>query len=247
MTDIEPLLVAYVDGELDAASVAEVERILAENAEARQSVEIYRQTAVLLRAACAESVYATGTPPLAAPRPPSPVARWRRPLAVAAAIVLLLVGYGVGRIRATDAADDGFIDDVAEYHEIYSRETTHLAEVPASQFEEISRWLGERLHRPVIAPDLRTEGLRFAGARLWVSDGNPVADLLYTRADGPPVAFCIVHADDGPKGNDIEVTTRGEQRVAYWQSHGYTFAIVGDLSADRARAIAEQARRQGET
>jgi len=247
MTDIEPLLVAYVDGELDAASIAEVERILAENEEARRSVQIYRETTVLLRAACAESVYANGAPPFAATPPRRRRARWQRPLAAAAAVVLLLLGYGAGWTTAPHADDDGFIDDVAEYHEIYSRETTHLAEVPAEQSDEISRWLGERLQRPIVAPDLHAQGLHFAGARLWISDGKPVADLLYTRAEGLPVAFCIVHAADDAKASGIAVTSRGDERVAYWQSEGYTFAVVGDLTAAQARAIAEHARRLSDT
>jgi anti-sigma factor RsiW len=248
MSDIEPLLVAYVDGELDEAGIAEVERMLADNEAARRSVQIYRETAALLRAACAESVYAAGSMPFVAVPRPARIARWRRPLAVAAAVLLLLIGYGAGWMTAPGADDDEFIDDVAEYHEVYSRETTHLAEVPAEQTDEIERWLGARLRRPIVPPDLRTEGLRFAGARLWISDGKPVADLLYTRADGLPVAFCIVHAADPPMGNSgIEVTSRGDLRVAFWQSQGYTFAVVGELSVERAREIAEQARRPSGT
>ena len=116
--------------------------------------------------------------------------------------------------------------------------------MPADQSEEIARWLGARLQRPIEPPDLRAEGLRFAGARMWISDGKPVADLLYTRAAGLPVALCIVHAidEDAPKAGSIAVAARGDLRVASWQSGGYTFAVVGDLTAAQARDIAERAR-----
>ena len=53
MTDRETLLVAYVDGELDAAGIAEAERVVAEDEAARRLVAIYRDTASLLRSACA--------------------------------------------------------------------------------------------------------------------------------------------------------------------------------------------------
>lgn len=249
MTDIEPLLVAYADGELDGAAAAEVERILAENEDARRSVAIYRETAALLRAACNASVYADGANPLLRPsREPRPL-RWRVPLAIAASVLLLLIGYGGALLTAPGDDQDSFIDDVAEYHEVYSHETTHLVEVPAAQSDEISRWLGARLQRPIDPPDLRTEGLRFAGARLWISDGKPVADLLYTRADGLPIAICIVHAvaNDVPKAGrqEIAVTTREGLHVAFWQDRGYTSAVVGELSPEQARTIAEQARRSG--
>jgi anti-sigma factor RsiW len=241
-TDLDSLLVAYVDGELDAAGITEVERILAESPDARRQVAVYQETAALLRAACAESVYAEHWPTRVQPAR-SRSTRWRVPLAVAASVLLLAVGYGAGVLTAPYADADGFIDDVAEYHQVYSHETTHLAEVPAAQTEEISRWLGERLQRPVVPPDLAMVGLRFAGARLWISDGKPVADLLYTRADGLPVAFCLVHAADDAKRGAITQTMRGDQRVAFWQSGGYTFAVVGELSETKAREIAEAARR----
>ena len=246
MTDIEPLLVAYVDGELDPSGIAEAERILAQSPEARRSVAIYRATAALLRAACATSVYADPAPvrvataPLRAPR-------WRRPLAVAASVALLAIGYGAGMLAAPSAGADDFINDVAEYHAVYSRETTHLVEVPQSQADEIARWLGERLQRPLVPPDLSAVGLRFAGARMWISDGKPVADLLYTRANGLPVALCIVHAADTAERGIIAVTLRGDERVASWESAGYTFAVVGDLTPAQAREIAERARRLSES
>ncbi len=243
MTDIEPLLVAYVDGELDAAAVAEVERLLAENEGARRSVAIYRETASLLRAACAESVYADAAPPLRRSAVPPRAARWRRPLAAVAAVVLLAIGFGGGWLVGAGSDEDGFIDDVAEYHQVYSHETTHLAEVPASQAEEIGAWLGARVRRPIEPPDLRAEGLSFAGARMLVSDGTPVADLLYTRAGGLPVALCVMHADEeGPATpSGISVTISHKLRVAYWKADGFFFAVVGDLTEAQARDIAEHA------
>ena len=247
MTDIESLLMAYVDGELDAEAAAEVERLIANDAAARRSVDIYRQTTALLRAACAESTYASASPPMKSAVTARRVSLWRRPVAAAASVAMLLAGYAAGWMTAPHSAEASFIDDVAEYHEVYSRESTHLAEVPASQSDEISRWLGDRLRRPVNAPDLGGAGLTFAGARMWISDGKPVADLLYTRTGALPVALCIVREPDAPapKAN-VEQTMRGDLRVAYWRGDGYTFALVGDLTAAQARDLAERARSQGQ-
>ena len=54
----QALLVAYADGELDATEARELERLLADDAAARQQVDIFRTTRALLRAACDDTVYA---------------------------------------------------------------------------------------------------------------------------------------------------------------------------------------------
>jgi anti-sigma factor RsiW len=239
MTDTESLLMAYVDGELDAAAAAEVERLLASDPAARRSVDVYRGTAALLRAACAEGVYANGSAPSALPHR-ARLPRWAA-LALAASVAALLIGYAAGYL--TPRPDDSFVDDVAEYHSFYAHETTHLVEVPADHPEEIASWLGGHLHLRLAAPDLSAEGLRFAGGRLLTSDGDPVADLLYTRAQRLPVALCIKRGADGGRSG-VHLAMRDGQLVATWSSGGYSFAVVGEMTAAEARALASRAARQ---
>jgi anti-sigma factor RsiW len=57
MIRTDNMLVAYVDGELDPETAHRVEALLASDAEASQRVEIFRETAMLLRAACDERFY----------------------------------------------------------------------------------------------------------------------------------------------------------------------------------------------
>ena len=227
-------LAAYADGELDAPAATEVEQWLATDARACRIVQMHRDTTALLRAACAEEIYAEGALQRLAVRRQT---AWRpRAYAIAASVVLMMLSYGAGWTTAPHNAEASFIDDVAEYHAVYQHETTHLAELPAAQSDEINRWLGERLQRPLQAPDLRSEGLQYAGARMWISDGKPVADLLYTRGDGLPVALCIVRdMDAGDAKARIELDARGALRVASWQSAGYAYAVVGELTASEAR------------
>ena len=58
----DSLLVAYVDGELDAATAQEVEALLASDPQALQRVEMFRETAALLRAAFDDRFYAGKRP-----------------------------------------------------------------------------------------------------------------------------------------------------------------------------------------
>jgi anti-sigma factor RsiW len=58
MIDSDPVLVAYVDGELDASTARTVEALLAADPHASRRVEMFRETAVMLRAACDDRFYA---------------------------------------------------------------------------------------------------------------------------------------------------------------------------------------------
>jgi anti-sigma factor RsiW len=51
-------LIAYVDGQLEAAEAREVERLLMVDERARALVRIYEETARVLREACADGFYA---------------------------------------------------------------------------------------------------------------------------------------------------------------------------------------------
>jgi anti-sigma factor RsiW len=154
---------------------------------------------------------------------------------VLAAIVAVSVGAGAWGNRAPSARAH-LIDEIAEYHEIFSRETQHLVEVPADQIEELTTWLGERVGREINVPDLTVAGLRFAGGRMLVVSDHPVAALMYTRGEGLPIAFHIsrISADDGP----TRIQQRGAQRVASWISNGYAYLLVGEIDSPTAEKLA---------
>ena len=236
--DSDQLLMAYADGELDEAAAREVEQRIACDPRARAQVDLYRGTASLLRSACGEASYAQAAarPP---PPPPRPgLSRGRAALALAASIGLGVLGFGVGRALPGPGNPD-FLAEAAEYHTVISRETTHLAETPASRPDEATAWLGARIARKLVVPDLTRTGLRFAGARLLVIDGQPVADLLYTRERGQPVALCIARMSGDAR--PIRLVRRDGMQLASWQDGSFVYVVVGDLDRRAAREIAGQA------
>ena len=60
-------------------------------------------------------------------------------------------------------------------------------EVGAEEKPHIEKWLSARVGKDVPVPDFSTHGLTFAGARMLVAAGKPVAQYLYTQADGRPI------------------------------------------------------------
>ena len=247
MSGTDPLLVAYVDGELDAQAAREVERLIATDPQAREAVEMYRATAGLLRAACGEHVYAVAEPQRLLPRPPGLLRRAvRRHGRVAAmAMAATVVGFlaGAGWALWPPDARDALVDEVAEYHAIYAREQRPLDLVGPERAGEIEAWLGQGLGlgRPLRVPELGGSGLRFAGARLLVVGGRRVAQLMYARAYGLPVALCITRMDGLAA---LEVERHGAQRTAAWQDGSYAYVVVGELDEAELRAIADRAARE---
>ena len=62
MINRDPLLVVYVDGELDPEAALKLEPLIATDPHVLQRVEMFRETAALLRDACADRFFARNDP-----------------------------------------------------------------------------------------------------------------------------------------------------------------------------------------
>jgi anti-sigma factor RsiW len=240
----DDMLSAYVDGELDAAAIAEVEQLLAQDPQARRTVETHRETSALLRAAFAEPLFNPGAERLLHTPPPRRTTPRSIATAIAASVLACIIGFGGGLLWSGHDGNPrmALLDEVTEYHQVFSRETTHLVEVPASQPDEIRRWLGHRIERRLDIPDLTQAGLAFSGARLQVVDGKPVATLYYTRDRGAPIALCLTQFEGAVE--PLQVERRNGMRIASWFDGHFAYLLVGDLEAGMARALAELAAEQ---
>jgi anti-sigma factor RsiW len=156
-------------------------------------------------------------------------------IAASLAVVLLGGGYMWG---STPSERDELVEEVAGYHEVYSRETTYLVEVPASKTEQLTTWLGQRLDREIKVPDLVDAGLHFAGGRLLVVNDRPVAELMYTRDEGLPIAICISRIGGKPWSMDVE--QHDALRIASWAKDGYAYIVVGELDDAAAKDLAQR-------
>jgi anti-sigma factor RsiW len=245
MNDRNSLLVAYADGELELELAQQAERLIAADPQARATVEMYRETAALLRAACGEEFYKRDVAFLSAASRPTNQARLRHGLALAASLVMAIAaGFGGGTMWASGTTSERaeLLAEVAGYHAIYSHETRHLVEVPAEQVDHLKAWLGQRLARSLDVPDLTPAGLHFAGGRMTIINGRPVAQLMYTRDQGLPIGLCLTRMTGGP--SSISVEQRGALQLASWEDGSYEYVVVGEMDAPAARNIAERVKVQ---
>jgi anti-sigma factor RsiW len=239
MINSDSLLVAYVDGELDRNAALDVEAGLATDPTASESVEMFRETAALLRDAYGDRFFA-GAGRVAGPPHRRALRQPRHGWAIAASLVAAIVGFGGGVTWSgrTPSERVALIDEVASDHHIYSRETKHLVEVPADQVAHLTAWLGQRLDRKLEAPDLVAAGLRFAGGRMLVVNDRPVAELMYTRDQGLPIGVYVTQmaGDTSP----ISVDQRGLERLATWIAGGYAYVVAGEIDDPTAQDIARR-------
>jgi anti-sigma factor RsiW len=242
--DRKSLFAAYADGELEPEQAQKVERLIADDPQALSLVEMFREMSALLRAACGEEFYKPNIVVLSAASCPVNQPRLRYGLALAASIAISVVGFGGGAMYTGGVPSQHaeLLDEVAGYHEIYSRETRHLVEVPAEQMEHLKAWLGQRLARDFDVPDLTAAGLHFAGGRMVIVNGRPVGQLMYSRDQGLPIGVCLTRMSGSP--SRISVEQNGALKLAYWGDGSYEYVVVGELDEHSLRDIAERVKAQ---
>lgn len=222
---------AYLDGELDPATRAEVEARLAQDPEARQRLENYAGVDRLLR-----QEYA---PVLDEPVPARLLRRpARMPVRRLAGLAATLVG-GValgwvvhGELAPTvpqlaQASMPVWRQAVAA-HVVYTPEVRHPVEVTAEQEQHLVGWLSKRLGTPVRAPRLSPLGYELLGGRLLPDEGAPAAQFMYQDASGRRLTLYVKRNTES-RDTAFRFASDSGQSAFYWVDRELGYALVGDL------------------
>jgi len=173
------------------------------------------------------------------------------PQALAASLVIFLAGGAAGYLiseqkqTSFQAASNQFapartwLDDVAEYHRIYSRQARHLVEVPADESEHIVDWLSASTGVPFTLPDLSAQKLTFEGARLLVAGGKPTAQLLYRDAENEIFAICFLQSEPVEGTTPLAESMRNDIGLVTWQKGKASYVVVGPSADPDLERIAE--------
>ena len=167
-------LQAYVDGQLDAAHCALVERHLEQSPEAAARVATYIEQCHELRAAFGGAGMITvpkssGDSRQSPRRTPRALGR----IAVTAAVFLAFAAGGSGgwltRGRVAPPPLQGMsalAQEAVANHLVYAEDRARPVELTAAKQADLVRWLSKRLKTPVKVPDLASAGYIFLGGRL---------------------------------------------------------------------------------
>lgn len=250
-------LSAYMDGALSPADMAEIEHLVDTDPAVAAELDALSRVDHLARAAFDSLLTAPvplalartvdhaapaeqpAAPPQAANLSSAPV--WRT---LVAALALVLIGGAGGAYLAQSSTTSrmAWLDQVADYHRVYATQSRHLVEVPASETDHLQKWLSSTTGVPFTVPDLVASGLTFQGGRLLVASGKPVAQLMYTNADGQVVAVCFLAGGDAAVGSGHTAPTArntGGVHMVWWTSKDASYVVVGPTSGIDLQSVAD--------
>lgn len=235
----DEMLVAFIDGELDAAESADVERWIAGDPAtaqrfgflARSNLPYEQAFAPLLEAApdSLDTMLASLPSPGLETAPPSRLSR-RAFLGVAAACLVAGVALDrtsvfVERQLKKTPEEEHWRAVVAEYLELYTPDTlSSLATDRPTQLAQLDT-VGSKMGM-ALTPELITlPGADFRRAQLLQYDGQPLAQLAYLDPQEGPVALCFISSEQGAAAPRRE--RRRDMNVVYWSSNRHAFMLIG--------------------
>ena len=143
---------------------------------------------------------------------------------------------GLGTPTPEPAPARGWVSFVASYQALYTPETLAIADPSTEeaqvQLAAVSDALGLDLSG---LPE--ADGLTFKRAQVLGFKDKPLIQIAFTRADGTPVALCIIPA--GPDAKPVSMGAAEGLGLARWNTAGFGFLLIGGTDAAPLEAEAE--------
>jgi anti-sigma factor RsiW len=238
--DVQPLLHAYCDGELDLLRHLQVEHHLVECAEC---AERERGLRLLQTALASAPLYYRAPEALrtrlqgdSAPSPPRPAGRrWSTfaLAATAAGIVLVLAAtLTAGMFWSSAAAEDRLADQVVAGHIRSLQVASHTTDVTDSNQHKVKPWFMGKLDFAPQVVDLSPNGYTLTGGRLDYLTDRPVAALVYRRRQHVINVFTWPAEGNSSRGKEQTVRSLHRQgfHIRSWQQMGMAYWVISDLN-----------------
>ncbi|WP_395608660.1 anti-sigma factor family protein [Pseudomonas sp. B22129] len=235
MTDVnappDELLVAYLDGELDAdqqrliARQIQADPDLAARLEALQCIGLPFKTAFdsMLDQAPAGRLQA-----MLNALPPTQTATLSRRSFLAVAASFAVAGVIADRLFLSwphTESGQGWRASVAEYMALYTPQTLeNLSADPASHLAQLSS-VGAQLGLPLSIASVNLPGAEFRRAQILDYDSVLIGQLTYLDPRHGPLALCITASKKGAQPMATE--QRRGMNVVFWSNPSHAFMLIG--------------------
>ncbi len=238
----DAVLHAYVDQQLTPQERAQVEAMLANDAQAAEKVAAYRKQNEMLHALFDPTLSET-VPPTLRVRPAS-----ASPMRYAAMLGILALGlslgYGVRSLREAAPAQLTWYQEAAFAHVAFVPEVLHPVEVSAAQETHLVNWLSKRLGAKVRAPHLQQAGFELMGGRLLPADAQPAAQFMYQDSRGQRLTLYVKREPKAETETAFRYATEDGVSVFYWVDRDFGYALSGELPKADLLRVAETVYRQ---
>lgn len=239
------LLNAYLDDELDAASILDLERRLSNDqalrAEYDRLAELRKTLSSHLKnerasddfrrriAAIAESAKAELSPsvvPLT-----GRVHRWKNnwgQMAAAAALAAVVTAGGMyASLRQNPEANE-IAAIVADHQRALLAASPY--DIASTDQHTVKPWFDSKLALSPQVIDLSSDGFPLAGGRVEVIGGKPVPVLVYRRRAHVISVVAMPRGGERAAAEPAVVTTKDGYSVIRWQGRDFDYTVVSDLA-----------------
>lgn len=254
-TEAQDRLNAYIDGELGPEEAAALEARLADDPEARRTLESMSRQNDLV----GEALQALDAGPAdiqterlkrrlaerlarrVEPTSARPSSGWLRMGAqVAAACALVAFGWwGHATVTAPDTGGvPGYVSEAVGAHQVFAEDPDYPVEFAGAAVDSAADWFSGKIGVPIAAPDLDEYGVALVGARLLGTKEGPLAQYIYEDGDGARYSLTLAqHPKREPIG-PVTIVDYPSRSVGYWRTPDVDFALVGDGGAADVHKIA---------
>ncbi|MGY6548739.1 MAG: anti-sigma factor family protein [Roseinatronobacter sp.] len=243
---LDPDLIAYADGALSPAQMAEIEARLAHDPAAREAVAQWRHLSNLLNTYAAEIDDAPENLKIAALERQLAQKLLRNRLRsmitvtalrnVAAGGLLFAAGwwgnsYYNDTVSGVRLAQPSFLAPTLAGHLAYANALPERSDYYGTDIQLAMDWMTEQMQRKIDSPQLERLGYRVESARILMVEDRPLVVFNYRDADNQQITVSMTpHARSQPD-YALRVADISNQRTAYWSSEGMNYTVVSDRAS----------------
>jgi len=236
----EETLHAYVDDRLGPDERTAVERHLAQHVEDAERVADFQAQRRLLREAFDPMLLEAVPERFIQRRFAAAPLLWRVAAVVAWIAVGAVLGWGVRDRQESPPQsavyERALVERARMAHVIYSAENRRAVEVPASQEDDMIRWLSKRMNAAVRVPDLSEYGFQAMGGRLLPGAEGPACQIMYQNAAGKRLTIYL--SRDPGNIRPVRFSDQDVVHVVFWSDGKLAFAVSAEIDREELGRIA---------